>query len=315
MPYLPNMPNYTLQQLRYFCAVAKARSISAAAKSELVSRSTVSSALDELERSLQVRLFSRQKAHGAALTDAGQRVLERALALLDLADDLGATASGSTLGGALSVGCYPSLAPRVLPVLLDRFTSEYPEVDLLVHSASEKELVRAVGSGEFDLIVAYDLDRHRSLRTAVLYNTTLHVILPAEHPLATGPTVQATDLADMPLILADLDMGSTMAQTGLNALTYLAGAGIEPRVFQRTDNFELIRSLVARGLGYSLVAQRPESRLSYEGKALATLPIEPHPPTYRATIGWASGRSPSRLARTFVEAALKHAEEMQPGKL
>lgn len=308
------MANFTLQQLRYFCAVARTGSISAAAKAELVSRSTVAAAVDELELSLQMRLFSRHKASGTTLTDSGHQVLERALVMLDLATDLGDSTTGTTLSGHLSVGSYPSLAPRVLPTLVEHFTREHPGVELLVHSASEADLVTSCGSGEYDLIISYDLARHRSLRTTTLYETTLHVILAADHPLAAAPVVAAADLQGLPLILADMNRGAAMAQTGVNALRYLAAAGIEPEVFQRTDNFELIRSLVARGLGYSIVVQRPEADVSYEGRGLTARPLNPAPPIHQAMVAWSAGRPLSRLARTFIDAAHHCAEDMRsPG--
>lgn len=304
------MANFTLQQLRYFCAVARTGSISAAAKAELVSRSTIAAALDELELSLQTRLFSRHKASGTVLTDSGHQVLDRALVLLGLAADLADSTTGSVLSGHLSVGCYPSLAPRVLPALVAFFTREHPGVELLVHSASELDLVKSCGSGEYDLVISYDLNRHGSLRTTILYETTLHVILPADHPLGREPVVSASDLAGRPLILADMNRGGAMAQTGVNAIRYLAEVGVEPTIFQRTDNFELIRSLVARGLGYSLVVQRPEADVSYEGRGLVALPLNPSPPIHRAMIAWSAGRPLSRLARTFIDAAHSSANDM-----
>src|SRR5690606_10350819 len=55
---------FTLRQLRYFCAIAGAGSISAAAEAERVSRSTLAAALDELERELGATLCTRNRAHG-----------------------------------------------------------------------------------------------------------------------------------------------------------------------------------------------------------------------------------------------------------
>lgn len=76
-----------LQQLRFFAAVAEKKSFTAAAKKLFVSHSTVSRAVSALEAELGVRLVERSNAV-AGLTDAGERLYERACELLTLADEI-----------------------------------------------------------------------------------------------------------------------------------------------------------------------------------------------------------------------------------
>lgn len=50
-------------------------------------------------------------------------------------------------------------------------------------------------------------------------------------------------------------------------------SGLAPDVAWRSPNTETIRSLVARGLGFSLLTTRPAGDISYEGLPLRYLPI------------------------------------------
>jgi len=118
-----------MNQLAAFVAVAEAGTLSGAAERLHVSASALSASVTELERALQTQLLHRRKAKGASLTPAGELVLPRARHLLYQAGELEADARGDERGvaGVVRLGCYPSLAPTVLPVLLSEFAQAHPE--------------------------------------------------------------------------------------------------------------------------------------------------------------------------------------------
>ena len=76
-----------LEQLRTFLAVAETKSFTRAAELLFVSHSTVSRAVSALEAELGVRLFDRDN-RVFGLTEAGERLCERAKELLALADEI-----------------------------------------------------------------------------------------------------------------------------------------------------------------------------------------------------------------------------------
>ena len=86
-----------------------------------------------------------------------------------------------------------------------------------------------------------------------------YVLLSPDHPLTTRKAVTLQQLVDEPLILFDLPPG------GEYFLSIFAEADLQPRVRFRTTSYELVRSLVARGLGYSILSQRTRIETSYEG--------------------------------------------------
>ena len=180
------MPKFTLRQLEYFRAMAMNGSISAAAEQERVSRSALASGFDELERSLDCRLFLRHKAHGMVLTPAGEQILLLARDLLDEARELESAASGGELSGMLTIGCFTSLGPTLLPRLFEYFRTHHPNVTLRTYTESVDRLTSLLRSGEIELAVSYELAFEPDLQTEALYPARIHAILPPEPPAGRG---------------------------------------------------------------------------------------------------------------------------------
>jgi DNA-binding transcriptional LysR family regulator len=72
-------------------------------------------------------------------------------------------------------------------------------------------------------------------------------------------------------------------------------------VAHRARSFELARSLVARGLGYSMTVQQPAVSLSYEGLEVVSLPLRDAVPTTPVVLGWAQGGPLTRRAQAFAD--------------
>src|SRR5262245_61911554 len=113
-------PRFTLRQLGYFIAVVEAGTLRAAAQRLNISQSALSQGLSELERDLNATLLIRRRSQGVRLTNVGRDVLESARATLQSAAALSAQLGGSTapLSGSVTIGCYTTLAPFVIPPLV-----------------------------------------------------------------------------------------------------------------------------------------------------------------------------------------------------
>ncbi|MCC9173453.1 LysR substrate-binding domain-containing protein [Arthrobacter sp. zg-Y179] len=134
----------------------------------------------------------------------------------------------------------------------------------------------------------------------------MHAILAPEHPLASQPSVSAADLAAEPLLLMDVPPSAD------DILGYFSSPGLSPRIGLRSQQFEFIRSLVARGAGYSLLIQRPRTSTSYEGLPVVALRVVPAPPLERAEIAWSSRRRLSRRSRAFIDLVRSRAADLAP---
>ena len=71
-----------------------------------------------------------------------------------------------------------------------------------------------------------------------------------------------------------------------NAAQLLASSGLTARIRHLSSNIEVVRSLVARGIGYSILVQRWPIDLSYEGLPIVALPIADEAPARHVVLAW-----------------------------
>ena len=286
----------TLRQLRYFVAAADAGTMTGAGQAQHVSQSAISLAIGDLERAVGTQLFLRHRARGLTLTAAGRHMLDEARELLAHADELVTSTQslGGDLRGRLGVACYETIAPFVMPGLVASFAEAHPLVEIELFDGAIADLHRDLRSGRCELFIAYDLDLEPWVETTPLRSTAPYALFPDGHPLAEDDEVDLADLVDEPLVLYD------QPQASHYFLGLFDAHGLTPRTGQRTSNFELVRSLVARGRGYSLLIQRPASDLSYEGLPVVCRPVRDPAHTQTIVIGTPSGWRPTRRAEVFV---------------
>ncbi|WP_432501769.1 LysR family transcriptional regulator [Kineococcus arenarius] len=290
------VPDFTLRQLAYLVAVADAGTISAAARELHVSPSALSDALSELDRLLGTPLTLRRRAHGATLTSAGAHVVDRARPLLAAARELAAELRGvpGELVGPITIGCYPTLVPTVLPTLLHDFAAAHPRVELHLLEVTHDRLAGRIESGEVDVAFVYETLVPGCPRRERLFALPAHVLLSAEDPLAGADAVRLEDLVERDLILLDAPPSSE------HTLSMFAARGLTPRVRHRTGSYEAVRTLVGRGLGYGVLVQRPANRRSYEGYPLAVKEIEPPVEPVGIDVIWSASVDPPERVRALI---------------
>jgi len=152
-------------ELRYLvalAAVSNTGSFSAAAESLGYTQSAISQQVARLERIVGHTLVERPGGSRAiSITPAGRILLGHADAisarLASIKADLDALAQGAA--GVLRIGCYQSVGVRILPRVLRRFQSGWPQVRVeLTQAEDDGELLRLVERGELDLtFVAYPM--------------------------------------------------------------------------------------------------------------------------------------------------------------
>ncbi|MEX0427926.1 LysR substrate-binding domain-containing protein [Nocardioides sp. DS6] len=292
---------FTLRQLQLFVAVAEAGSLTGAADQLLLSPTAVSLAIGHLEKALGETLFTRQRSRGVALTSTGRFVLDRARAVLHTADEfLQDTRVGpDRLTGAVTIGCFQSLGPTVLPILLSTFTERHPAVEISFVEGSQDELSQALEQGTIDVLVCYDFTLPAGSERARLGTRDPAVLLPGGHWAACDldTPLDVTLLAAEPYILLATPV------TEQHALKVLGTLGVEPEVRYRSTNIETVRSLVGRGLGWTLILQRPAPNRTYEGLPVVTRVLRGDAPPEVVVLAWRRNRPLSRVARALVEHA------------
>ncbi len=265
---------FSLVQLTHFTEVARAGSMTVAAKRLHVSQPALSSSINQLERDLEVTLFDRIPRRGVRLTREGRQFFEDAVVLLAQAEAMEAsvTRTRRSLGGHLRIGIYSPIAPFRAPQLLQAFTQRHPAVAVELIEADQDELERLVADGGVDVALSYAMVPFAGLHSELLEEVPPHALLPTSHHLATsGEPVALRDLASEPLILLDLP------HTGGYYLGLFRDAGLSPTVRFRVSGYETVRGLVARGFGVAILNQRVPVSRTFSGELVRIVDLSGDP--------------------------------------
>jgi DNA-binding transcriptional LysR family regulator len=113
------------------------------------------------------------------------------------------------------------------------------------------------------MAITYDLDLPEDVTFEPLVSVPPYVLLPGEHPLARQKSVSLQSLAEEPFILLDLPISRDYFMELFHAQK------LEPDIRERSQFPDVVRSLVARGHGYSILNVRPRNVASLDGLPLA----------------------------------------------
>lgn len=144
----------TTKQLQYFVALAETGHFGHAAEQCHVSQSAFSTAIRELETTLGTQLVDRTNRQ-VTVTAAGRAVATQArLCLRDL-EELVDIAGGerAPLSSELQLGVIPTIAPFVVPEILPKLRSAYPELKLFLTEDQSERLLDKLSSGELDVLL------------------------------------------------------------------------------------------------------------------------------------------------------------------
>ena len=234
-----------------FRTVARAGSLSAAARELGWSQPAVSQQLAALEREVGVPLFVRS-SRGVTPTEAGRLLLRRADAVageLHMAgEELASLAE--LRGGRVRLVAFPSAAATVAPAALKLLAADHPEVEVALVEAEPPEAWASVREGEADVALVFGYDGpppdDGALTWLPLAVEPVDLVLPPEHPAGRARAVRLDRLAD------DTWIGGC-PRCRSHLVERCRDAGFEPRLAHETDDYVAVQALVAAGLGVTLL--------------------------------------------------------------
>ncbi len=286
------MLRITLRQCVYFSAVAETGVMAQAARKLNVSEPALADAIGKLEDLTGLQLLERFHARGVTLTSQGRHFLVAVRRLLHLAEDVELLAAelAREMAGELRVGCFQTIAPFILPALIRAICEAFPRADLRAQEDHHHRLIAGIVDGSFDLVIIYAMSAlPPEVETRSLVRLQPYAVMPADHPLAGRREVTLAELARDPLVLFDLP-GSADYFEGL-----FARAGLVPRIAFRSQSSESVRSVVANGLGVSVLVMRPPTDISYDGGLLASVPLDRSVPALDILAAWRKDAPPMPL--------------------
>lgn len=160
----------TVKQLRYFLALTETGHFGQAAEACNVSQSAFSNAIKELETLLEVQLVDRTNRN-VTISAIGQEVAVQArLVMLDLESLVDITRDQQApLQGELRLGVIPTIAPFLLPRVLPKLRSAYPELRLFLIEDQTQRIYERLLDGEVDVLLLALPWEMRSVETLSLY--------------------------------------------------------------------------------------------------------------------------------------------------
>ena len=293
--------NVSLRQLKYVRTAGIRRSIAGAAEELHISQSSIGAAIDRVEQEFGVRIFVRQPSKGLTPTQPGQHLLQLIGGLLSEVESFTSEASGmkNTLAGELVVGCYAPLSPHALPSIIRDMTRLHPDITVRLHEGPLPQVQNALLEGEVDVILTYDFGLSERVSYEVLGESPPHILLPEDDPLAKHNEISLADLTDKPMILLDLP------ETRNFLYSLFQSIGTRPLIAHRTKTYEMVRSLVAVGLGFSILNLRPHIDRTYDGSRVVCLPIADSVKAPKFILGRRQHDLPTRLVEVFTESCRK----------
>lgn len=257
-----------IRTLRYFVEVVRQQSFTRAAEKLYVTQPTISKMLKNLEDELNCTLLIRD-GRKLLMTDTGQVVFERGLAILDEFRQLEAELSdiNHLNKGVLCLG-IPPMVGMLMAGPIGLFRQRYPGVELKISEFGGLTVQQAVMNGELDLaMTALPVEEESALTTLPLFSHPLCVLVPRSGEWLEQTSVSPTQLAVHPLLIYNEDFALSR-----QLMQLFARHDVKPRIAVRSGQWDFLAAMVQAGVGVAILPEPICRKL--DEKTLRWLPLE-----------------------------------------
>jgi LysR family nitrogen assimilation transcriptional regulator len=284
-----------LRQLETFVRVAELGSFSKAAMVLGIAQPALSRQVRLLETDLHETLLERT-GRGVRLTEAGQRLFEHAIGILQLVskarDDLVARRDEPT--GRVTIGLPPTIGRRLAVPLVDAFRRQWPRAGLTIVEGLSAHLAEWIATGRVDLALLYNPQPHTALELTPLFEEALCLVsaAPRRRPRGAPPPLPLHELPHYPLVVPERTHTIRRLIEAQAAL-----AGIELQIAWEVSSVPTIVELVAGGYGNAVLTEGAVAMSGHAAQLLARPLSEPGVTSTLCLASSASKRSTPLLRR------------------
>ncbi len=282
-----------LRHLRYFVAVAEARSLKLAAEETLnTTQPSLSRQIRDLENEVGTPLFIRG-AKGVELTPAGRVFLDHARVMLSQAE--AAVQSARQIAyptvPSLSMGFMIGHDTTWLPAALKLIRNELPNIHVVISTQNSPQLAAAILHGGIDVAFLRREDGTDDIEFRTLIEEQFKVFLPSEHPLAAKKKIPLQEIARERFISVS---GTALSISGKQPALrrtidrFLRENEIEIKPSYEVDNLGGVMSLIASTGGVALL---PLYAKTFLPDAVTTRPLDGLGPKIDLSIGYRKANS------------------------
>lgn len=264
----------SIKQLHYALAIEKTLHFKKAAEACNVSQSTLSTAINELEKQLGVTIFERNNKQ-VLVTNEGRLILDKAKRVKLELDELLQISkiNKQPFTTPMTIGVIPTIGPYLLPKVLPEVRAQYPNFKLKITEEQSHVLVDKVRTGEIDaaiLALPYAID---GLMSFTFWQEDFYWVCHKDECPSKVKEIRSDELAiDKLMLLKD---GHCLKDHAL------AVCSLQERK-QDTDfdsaSLHTLIQMVAGKLGTTLVPQMALDQLIYNESELSAVHLnEPGP--------------------------------------
>jgi LysR family carnitine catabolism transcriptional activator len=283
------------RQFNAFLTVARLGNFTRAAAKLAISQSTLTVQIRNLEQTLGVRLFDRNRrqvnltAVGRELIGPLDDIVERIESLVAGTRDVSALKRG-----VVTVAALPSIASSILPPVIAAFTAANPGLKVRIQDVVAQRIVELVKAGDVDFGIGSLARRDRDIIVEPLWEDDLWIFVDRRHELSGKRSVRLMDLAKYPLILTTRD---SSARQVFEKAADRVGAVFAP-VFE-AHYMSTALALARAGLGAAVL---PESALKpLVDSQLTAVPIRQPTIQRKIMLIRKSGRALPKAAAILLE--------------
>lgn len=243
----------TLTQLEYIIALDTHRHFVSAADSCFVTQPTLSMQIQKLEEELGTLLFDRSKQpilptlEGAKIVAQARVVLQEAKRLKEIV----LSEKGMTKGD-LKVGIIPTLSPYLVPLFLEKFLADYPDITLKISEITTAEILHRLRNETLDVgILATPLHEANILEQVLFYEPFV-AYLPQNHALRKKKLIAQSDLQHEKLLL--MEEGHCLRGQVLSFCKYKTEQA-DTNLRYEAGSIETLKKLVDRNMGMTILPE------------------------------------------------------------
>jgi len=245
--------NYNV--LRYFSVLAQVEHYTVAAARLGISQPSLSSAIHNLENALGgVKLFEKV-GRNIRLTDEGKFYQEKVDAALSELHSASLMLRDSKLSApvVIRMGFVSGSLDGLVAKKIAEYAGKNHRIRFHLTESSSELLMDMVRQEKLDMAIVDATDRDRSLHFRKLHQRSLHVALPAGHPLAEAESLDPQQVVHEPQVVFNYNVGKAFKE-------WTTGAPSDESVICTVDTAQAALDLVAAGIGIAFIPDKCVTR-------------------------------------------------------
>ncbi|MDW7711069.1 MAG: LysR substrate-binding domain-containing protein [Deferrisomatales bacterium] len=283
-------------QLRAFCEAARCQSFSQAARNLCVTQPAVTGQIRALEEALELRLF-KKRGRRMVLSEVGALLFQQAREVFELEKRMERLVAEvrELKRGLLKIGTTKTYARYLMPGLISRFRSAYPQIKVILDEGSSLDVCRTLLELKNELAVVALTEELKGLTFLPFREEEVVLFAAPSHPLARRAKGVPFAALEGELVILKEEGSSTQALVR----RLFEDRGLAPTVLLETSNLEFIKEMVEKGEGVSFLVRSAVVQELEEGR-LQVIPVRDQEMTLPVYIAYREADELSPAARAFL---------------